>query len=183
MRAFLDAVFKYLAWALFLLIAVMIEVTWGYSDAVSQSYHTVQTIKLAVILLCGIIIIDILFALIGVYRRGSKKLLEKRVERRTIKRIREEQEAQKAESRPALFFRKKEKLPPSDSESSKPAEYDAPIIVFPPAGDESYAEEERGGEDLSIRGRLRSAISTWLPIGDGENDGYDGEDDEEEDEE
>lgn len=183
MRAVLDAIFKYLTWALFLLLAVMIEVTWGYTDAVSQSYHTQQTIKLAVILLCGIIIIDIVFALIGVYRRGSRKMLIRRVEKKTENRMRAEQAAREAamesaalakSGKKSIFFRKKEKLPPVDDEApDQPEEYEAPIIVFPPTPEEKEQSDDEG-EDLSVRGRLRHALSVW--IADSRDDGDDGGD-------
>ena len=183
MRAVLDAIFKYLAWALFLLVAVMFEVTWGYADAVSQSYHTQQTIKLAVILLCGIIVIDVIFALIGVYRRGSRKMLMRRVEKKTENRIRAEQAAVEAArenaalekaGRKSIFFRKKEKLSAADAAPDKPTEYEAPIIVFPPT-EEEKERQEYAGEDLSLRGRLRSALAVWISDKDDGGDGDGGE--------
>lgn len=184
MRYILDAIFKYLAWALFLLIAVMFEVTWGYADAVSQSYHTQQTIKLAVILLCGIIIIDIVFALIGVYRRSSRKMLVRRVEKKTENRIRAEQAAEaqaalaKGNGRRSLFFRRKQQLPPqADAAPERPTEYEAPIIVFPPT-EEEKEEQDIPGEDLSLRGRLRSALAVWVSDRDNGGDDESGTEDE-----
>ena len=154
MRVILDAIFKYLAWALFLIIIVMFEIVGSDNDPK-------EVIRLAVILLCGIIIIDIIFALIGVYRRGSKAYIIHKTERKTEKRIRKEQREQAIKDG-ALFGKRKQRI-----EQISDSEYDAPMIVFPPDGEKP--KEIEAAEDMGVRARLRAMISNLLPDDKNEN--------------